>query len=108
AVLASLGGAVTVGVSRRAGVMNTEGPPPASGAGSGPDVRPPADPRVAEFLEHLATERGASKYTRRNYRDAIAEFSAWYAGQHGVAPDWPALAREEFRFYLRHLGRQQL
>lgn len=66
---------------------------------------PSTDPQVDEFLEHLASERGASVYTRRNYAQALAEFIAWYQGQYQRLPDWPALTREPFRFHLRHLGR---
>ena len=66
------------------------------------------DPRVAAFFEHLATERGVSPYTLRNYRQAFAEFVQWYTAQRGQAPEWISLPREEFRFYLRHLGRQGL
>lgn len=77
----------------------------APGAESGP-VAP--DARVTAFLEFLATERGASEYTRRNYRQALVEFIAWHARQHGHPPDWLALTREVFRFHLRHLGRQGL
>ncbi len=73
-----------------------------------PSQPAPAAPEVTAFLEHLATERGASVYTRRNYGHALAEFAGWYRGQQGAAPDWPALPREQFRFYLRNLGRQRL
>lgn len=78
----------------------TPAEPPAAGR--------PSDARIDGFLEHLASERGASVYTRRNYAQALAEFSAWYESQHGGSPDWPAIPREQFRFYLRHLGRQSL
>jgi site-specific recombinase XerD len=73
-----------------------------------PTAARPSDARIDGFLEHLASERGASVYTRRNYAQALAEFSAWYESQVGKSPDWPAIPREQFRFYLRHLGRQSL
>ncbi|MBX3746842.1 MAG: tyrosine recombinase XerC [Verrucomicrobiae bacterium] len=66
------------------------------------------DLRVAEFLEALAGERAASEYTLRNYGQALREFRGWYRGMRGAEPDWATLPREEFRFYLRHLGRQGL
>lgn len=66
------------------------------------------DPHLEAFLEHLATERSASPYTQRNYRQSLLEFHAWYESRLGTAPRWPSLARDDFRNYLRHLGRNQL
>lgn len=66
------------------------------------------DKRVIAFLEHLATDRDASVYTQRNYRHALIEFSAWYNTEHKTQPDWPELQRDDFRAYLRYLGRQGL
>lgn len=63
---------------------------------------------VEEFLTHLATDRGASIYTQRNYRDALAEFSAWHQSERHSEPDWLKLQRDDFRAYLRFLGRQKL
>jgi integrase/recombinase XerC len=63
---------------------------------------------VAEFLTHLESERGASIYTQRNYRDALAEFSAWHREERQSEPDWAKLQRDDFRSYLRFLGRQKL
>lgn len=67
-----------------------------------------SDPYVRAFLEHLATERGASRHTIRNYCHALEEFEAWYRCEYQRAPDWAQLTRNEFRFHLRHLGRQSL
>lgn len=66
------------------------------------------DAWVAEFLDHLATERGVSPHTRRNYAAALVEFRDWYRGERGNAPDWATLSRAEFRSFLRHLGRRGL
>lgn len=63
---------------------------------------------VAAFLTHLATDRGASEYTQRNYRAALIEFAAWHQTERNSAPNWPALQRDDFRSYLRFLGRQKL
>ncbi|HTH48559.1 MAG TPA: tyrosine recombinase XerC [Candidatus Limnocylindria bacterium] len=60
------------------------------------------------FHQHLASERGASVYTVRNYDHALAEFSAWQQAETGAPPHWAGLDREVFRRYLRKLGRQQL
>src|SRR5258708_6194581 len=63
-----------------------------------------SDPWIRKFLAHLASDRGASIYTRRNYRRALDEFLAWYRNEHGQIPNWAALQRDNFRAYLRHLG----
>lgn len=66
------------------------------------------DSQAEKFLTHLATDRGASVYTQRNYRQALAEFTAWHQQERKAAPDWPKLQRDDFRAYLRFLGRQNL
>lgn len=66
------------------------------------------DSRVAAFLTHLATDRGASEYTQRNYTQALNEFAAWHRAERKGAPDWLALKRDDFRAYLRSLGRKNL
>jgi len=47
-------------------------------------------------------------YTQRNYRQALTEFGNWHRKDRGQGPDWPKLERDDFRAYLRFLGRQQL
>jgi integrase/recombinase XerC len=66
------------------------------------------DPRARAFLQHLATDRGASAYTRRNYELALRDFSAWHRQERQAPPPWERLQRDDFRAYLRHLGRQHL
>lgn len=80
--------------------------PTPGGAAASPET--PHDPKVQAFLDHLSAERAVSPYTVRNYTQALVEFAAWHQAQHQRAPDWTQLPREEFRFYLRHLGRQSL
>jgi site-specific recombinase XerD len=63
---------------------------------------------VAEFLQHLATDRGASEYTQRNYRQTLDEFVGWHHRERGAGPDWSKLGRDDFRAYLRFLGRNAL
>jgi len=65
------------------------------------------DPLAVRFLQSLAA-KGGSAYTERNYRQALAEFSAWAKEQRGGALDWTALCRDDFRYFLRHLGRGKL
>jgi integrase/recombinase XerC len=83
-----------------------------------PEIR---DRWIGKFLAHLATDRGASVYTQRNYRDALNEFARWHLGEQqspsaGVeksasarqASAWEKLQRDDFRSYLRFLGRNNL
>lgn len=81
-----------------------------------PSSHPPGDPagaantdeRLRAFLDHLATERAASPHTLRNYRQALLDFHRWHRDQRGAPPDWTELSRDDFRAYLRFLGRGQL
>jgi site-specific recombinase XerD len=66
------------------------------------------DKHVRQFLEHLATERAASIYTQRNYQQALTEFSKWHNEDRKSPPNWKSLERDDFRAYLRYLGRHQL
>ncbi len=59
-------------------------------------------------MQHLATDRGASQYTQRNYRQALSEFAAWHETERRQGPDWAALGRDDFRAYVRFLGRHNL
>jgi integrase/recombinase XerC len=77
----------------------------------------PVDKWIAKFLAHLATDRGASAYTQRNYRDALNEFCAWriqspesevQSPKSVPAVAWGNLHRDDFRNYLRFLGRHNL
>ena len=68
----------------------------------------PADLWMQKFLAHLATDRGASVYTQRNYRQAVEEFWLWHKNERQQPPVWANLQRDDFRSYLRFLGRQNL
>ena len=61
-----------------------------------------------KFLAHLATDRGASVYTQRNYRQALTEFSGWHQSERKSPPVWEKLQRDDFRSFVRFLGRNQL
>ena len=67
-----------------------------------------ADKWIEKFLTHLATDRGASIYTQRNYRQALAEFHKWHQDDRKQAPAWEKLQRDDFRAYLRFLGSHHL
>ena len=66
------------------------------------------DENLTGFLQHLATDRGASVYTQRNYRQALLEFSRWHRNERQQPPAWDKLQRDDFRSYLRFLGRHNL
>jgi integrase/recombinase XerC len=66
------------------------------------------DKWIHKFLVHLATDRGASVYTQRNYRQALEEFLRWHGEERPQPPAWEKLQRDDFRNYLRYLGRHNL
>ena len=66
------------------------------------------DEWLNKFLQHLATDRGASQYTQRNYRHALNDFCFWHQQDRKEFPRWAALQRDDFRGYLRNLGRHNL
>ena len=66
------------------------------------------DKWISAFLQHLATDRGASVYTQRNYRQALTEFCRWSQEEQKRPAQWDALQRDDFRSYLRFLGRDHL
>jgi len=67
-----------------------------------------ADRWIKKFLNHLATDRGASVFTQRNYRQALLEFHQWHSQDRQQPPAWDKLQRDDFRSYLRFLGRGNL
>src|SRR5437762_3966583 len=66
-----------------------------------------SDKQVKSFLQHLTVERNASPYTLRNYQQALSEFIQWHGQEKQTAPVWRALGRDDFRSFLRFLGRKQ-
>jgi integrase/recombinase XerC len=81
--------------------LSVETPPPEAP----PEIR---DKWIEKFLAHLATDRGASEFTQRNYRQALMEFARWRRDECKAVPDWENLQRDDFRSYLRYLGRNNL
>jgi integrase/recombinase XerC len=63
---------------------------------------------LEKFLKHLATDRGASTYTQRNYAQALSEFQQWHVDERKQPPAWDKLERDDFRAYVRFLGRHKL
>jgi site-specific recombinase XerD len=68
----------------------------------------PADKWIRKFLAHLATDRGASTYTQRNYQQALTEFARWHLDEHRSPAVWEKLQRDDFRSFVRFLGRNHL
>jgi len=66
------------------------------------------DKWIQKFLAHLATDRGASVYTQRNYKQTLEEFLGWHLEERKSNPIWEKLQRDDFRSYLRFLGRHNL
>ncbi len=64
------------------------------------------DELLLQFLQHLAIDRDASIYTQRNYREALLDFCRWHAEERKSHPTWTSLQRDDFRAFLRHLGRK--
>ena len=66
------------------------------------------DKWLDEFMRHLKVGGSASIYTERNYLQVLLEFYRWYRDEHQKTPVWGALQRDDFRGYLRFLGRSRL
>ena len=73
--------------------------------GDKPEIR---DQWIQKFLAHLATDRGASVYTQRNYSQALTEFARWHLDERKAAAAWEKLQRDDFRAFVRFLGRNHL
>jgi integrase/recombinase XerC len=86
----------------------TDAPENLSSAASSSHDGAAKDEWLNKFFVHLTAERGVSTYTLRNYRQALNEFHAWHQDERQKPPDWKTLLRDDFRAYLRHLGRQKL
>jgi integrase/recombinase XerC len=66
------------------------------------------DKWIQKFLSHLAVDREASVYTQRNYKQALTEFSSWHLEERKSPPVWDKLQRDDFRSFVRFLGRNNL
>jgi len=83
------------------GMAETNPAPPES-------PQPVEDSKIKRFLRHLETSNGVSSYTLRNYRQTLEEFHRWHQEDRRDVPEWHKLQRDDFRAYLRFLGRKQL
>ena len=58
------------------------------------DIQPPVNDKwINKFLQHLATDRGASAYTQRNYRQAMLELHRWHQEERQRPPACAWLGR---------------
>jgi len=82
-------------------------PDPARPGCEPPERHPSAtpDPWLEEFLGQLS---GCSVHTRRNYEHALRDFVRWHQYERGCPPSWDRLQRDDFRAWLRYLGRHNL
>jgi integrase/recombinase XerC len=60
----------------------------------------PGRPAVQDFLRALAVEKRASKYTIRNYGQAIRDFCLWAKEDHGFAGDFARITRKQLRDFV--------
>lgn len=63
---------------------------------------------IDRFAQHLTADRGSSAYTVRNYTQTLGEFHKWHQTERQQPPAWASLQRDDFRAYLRSLGRSKL
>ena len=61
-----------------------------------------------QFFRFLSNEKDASVYTQRNYQQALNEFGQWYRDTNESPVRWSQLERNDFRLFLRQLGRKEL
>ena len=54
------------------------------------------DKWITKFLVHLATDKGASIYTQRNYQQALTEFARWHQAERKSPAAWDQLQRDDF------------
>jgi site-specific recombinase XerD len=66
------------------------------------------DKHLQNFLRHLSDERAVSPYTLRNYAQCLTEFARWHQNERQQPPAWTKLQRDDFRGYLRFLGRNKI
>ena len=59
-----------------------------------------------DFCDHLMLERRVSKYTVRNYRAAIENFTEWMARHEQWQGDYAAVVQRDVRNYLIEEGRR--
>ena len=72
------------------------------------ETREPPSDWTDLFFRFLSDEKDASVYTQRNYRQALGEFAQWHRDTNESPVCWSELERNDFRLFLRQLGRREL
>ena len=72
------------------------------------ETREPPSDWTDLFFRFLSDEKDASIYTQRNYRQALGEFAQWHRDARDSPVRWGDLERNDFRLFLRQLGRREL
>ncbi len=72
------------------------------------ETRDPPSDWTDLFFRFLSDEKDASVYTQRNYRQALDEFAQWHRETNESPVRWSELERNDFRLFLRQLGRKEL
>ena len=72
------------------------------------ETREPPSDWTDLFFRFLSDEKDASVYTQRNYRQALGEFARWHRDTNESPVRWSELERNDFRLFLRQLGRREL
>ncbi len=72
------------------------------------ETREPPSDWTELFFRFLSDEKDASVYTQPNYRQALGEFAEWHSETHKLTVCWGELKRNDFRLFLRQLGRREL
>lgn len=72
------------------------------------ETREPPSDWTDLFFRFLSDEKDASVYTQRNYRQALGEFARWHRDTNESPVCWSELERNDFRLFLRQLGRREL
>ena len=72
------------------------------------ETREPPSDWTDLFFRYLSDEKDASVYTQRNYRQALGEFAQWHRDTSESPVCWSELERNDFRLFLRLLGRRKL
>lgn len=60
----------------------------------------PGESRIWQFCEFLKHERRLSRYTVRNYGEAIRDFAAWAKNACGFGGDFSKISRRDVRDYI--------
>lgn len=59
--------------------------------------------QIAQFLQHLRVERGASPHTLKGYREDLASLAEYFADDQGAAPEPGSLSAVDLRGFLTAL-----